>query len=681
MAGLDLNLVIGAALSNSVGQVFSSIKKQANSTVKNTEKIQLGKKWAEELIYLEKRLKANDMLAQKVGRDMHSIKLRNELIKQLADAKREAEKFGINLKNAKSELSKLNKEAAKEERKAKFGEAFEKFRGDAAKTAASYYGFKTVIGKGLDFTKDFARFESGMANTATLLDGDKLAKKARIKELGSAVKKMSLETGLSMANLQEGLYQTVSAFGDTAETSDRLEIAAKSAMAGGATTADAINLLSAVTKGYNDTSAEASQKAMDLAFNTVKLGQTSFPELAHSMGAVIPLASTLGIKQEELFGAFATLTGVTGGTSEVATQMRGALQGFLQPTAQMTNALRKLGYANGMSALKAQGLGGMLEKLKQSVGGNEVAFAQLFGSIEAKNAVLALTGAQAESFGQKTASMMNSAGAATEAYSEKSETAEARSARLQTNFAAISLNIGEALMPAFDSLSKLLTSVTSFIGRFTEQFPFLSQAVFYGTAALMGFRLALNVKNTLYDTVLMLKNTALAQYAGAAATKVITAVQWLWNAALAANPIGLVIAGIVAFIAIGAILVAKWKPIVAWFKNVFGKIGDFISSIFGKTDKLKAEVKTDEKIDVKEKLEKPKIGDVLTEKQELSNFKGGDFSGFTAAPTQNKSVNVTISNFTVNSQNIDEALPKIVDRVREAIRQGVKDDMENSYAY
>ena len=61
------------------------------------------------------------------------------------------------------------------------------------------------------------------------------------------------------------------------------------------------NLLSAVTKGYGDTSAEAVQKAADLSFATVRLGQTTFPELAAAMGKVIPLASTLGVEQEQLF--------------------------------------------------------------------------------------------------------------------------------------------------------------------------------------------------------------------------------------------------------------------------------------------------------------------------------------------------------------------------------------------
>ena len=58
---------------------------------------------------------------------------------------------------------------------------------------------------------------------------------------------------------------------------EKVEINAKAARAGIATTADSINLTSAVTKANGDTSAAAVQHVADLAFKTVELGQTTFP--------------------------------------------------------------------------------------------------------------------------------------------------------------------------------------------------------------------------------------------------------------------------------------------------------------------------------------------------------------------------------------------------------------------
>ena len=54
---------------------------------------------------------------------------------------------------------------------------------------------------------------------------------------------------------------------------------------------------------------------------------------------VVPLASALGVSQEELAAQFATLTGVTGSASEVSTQLRATYQAILKPTADMGAAI------------------------------------------------------------------------------------------------------------------------------------------------------------------------------------------------------------------------------------------------------------------------------------------------------------------------------------------------------
>ena len=206
----------------------------------------------------------------------------------------------------------------------------------AAATAAGTVGVAAV--------KAAAEYETQLANVSTLLTGTKAEIAARTAEIGNEILDVSNRTGVATENLTDGMYQVISAFGDSADAAKILETAAKSAAAGNATTTDSVNLLSAVTKGYGDTSAEAVQKAADLAFATVRLGQTSFPELAASMGKVIPMASTMGVQQEELFGAMATLTGVTGNTSEVVTQLQGVVKGFLAPGDKMTKVLKSLGY-------------------------------------------------------------------------------------------------------------------------------------------------------------------------------------------------------------------------------------------------------------------------------------------------------------------------------------------------
>jgi len=312
-------------------------------------------------------------------------------------------------------------------------------------TAAAFTAITTTSGIAV---KQAVDFQAQMQNVGTLLDGDV---KGKLQGMSKELKQVSLDTGVATSDLTDGLYQVVSAFGESAESVKQLEIAAKAAKAGNATTTDSVNLLSAVTKGYGDTSAAAMQKASDLAFLTVKLGQTSFPELASSMGQVIPLASTLKVSQEELFGAMSTLTGVTGGTSEVTTQLKATMQSFLSPSSEMEKSLKKMGYASGAAALESEGLGGILTKLMDSVNGDSVAFANLFSSVEAKNAVLALAGSQAENFAEKTKAMEEAAGATETAFKTQTASVSAMAAKLKNAGSVMLTSLGEKALPYIQS--------------------------------------------------------------------------------------------------------------------------------------------------------------------------------------------------------------------------------------
>jgi TP901 family phage tail tape measure protein len=149
-------------------------------------------------------------------------------------------------------------------------------------------------GAALKFSTDLNR---AMGNIASLGIAE-----GRVMELKAAIQDTALATGKATGDIADGAHQVISAFGDTADTVGILEINAKAAAAGLATTEDAIRLTSAVTKGYGDTSAAAVQKVSDLAFTAVRLGQTTFPELASAMGRVVSLSDRMGVSQEQLFG-------------------------------------------------------------------------------------------------------------------------------------------------------------------------------------------------------------------------------------------------------------------------------------------------------------------------------------------------------------------------------------------
>lgn len=73
-------------------------------------------------------------------------------------------------------------------------------------------------------------------------------------------------------------------------------------------------------------------------------------------------------------------------------------------------------------------------------------------------------------------------------------------------------------------------------------------------------------------TTVAIKAQGVASTAAAMGMKVATAAQWLWNAALSANPIGIVIAAIVALVGLIIVLTGKWQKVTAAVDGFFERI-------------------------------------------------------------------------------------------------------------
>lgn len=448
---------------------------------------------------------------------------------------------------------------------------------------AAFAGLAVKIGK--DCVAAAGTFEKQMSNVATLLDGDV---KKRVAELGDEVLAVSNKTGAATDDLTDGLYNVISAFGDSADSIKIMETAAKAAVAGNATTTDSINLLSAVMKGYGDTSADMANKVADMAFQTVKLGQTTFPELAASMGKVIPVANAMGVNVEELFGYMATFTGVTGSASEVVTQMKGILAGFMKPGKEMADRMRKLGFASGDAMIKARGLQGSLELLRKSCK-SQAEFTTLFGSQEALTQILAAVGSQADNVRLKTKAMYEGAGIAEQAFAAQKDNLFARWADLKNYVHNTAIAVGRELLPVLNALAqramphvqKAMDTLKAKASEWITQGKAFVQAIDWKD--LQGRILALADtfrrcqawigKNR--KPFVALGKALLSVYAAIKAVqlamKAWTIAQWALNAALAANPVGLVIAAIVALAAAGWYLYDNWDAVCSWFTDAWTK--------------------------------------------------------------------------------------------------------------
>lgn len=433
---------------------------------------------------------------------------------------------------------------------------------------------------GTDCVRAASAFEKQMSNVATLLDGDW---KGRISELSDELIAVKRVTKKPMDDLVNGAYNIISAFGDAPDTAQKVEIAAKAAAAGLAETSDAVNLFSAEMKAYGDTSAEFEQKLADQAFMVVKLGQTDFPSLAAAMPSVVPLAKMMGMKIEEVNGYLATLTGVTGGASEVTTQLSAALTALLKPSKEMQKSIEALGFKDGQAMVKAQGLQASLIALRKTVN-TDVEYGNLFGRKEGINFALAATGELADAVTEKTKAMFGAVGIADEAFKRSGDNLEGRINAIRNEFDTAQLQIGLMFTPALKALAeKVLPHVQSMLQQLTNSLKSWLAAMQnwarsvdwaaawqrvsgYVAAAANAFRAAAafvqrNIKHikTLGKVILTLVVSLRAVQTGIAIFSALSAA-----VALVTSPVFLTVAAIVALVAAAWFLYDNWEEVCAW---------------------------------------------------------------------------------------------------------------------
>lgn len=466
---------------------------------------------------------------------------------------------------------------------------------DLSRTGKSMTQGLTVplVAAGAAVTKFAVDFNKSMANVATLIPGNL----ERVQELKGGVQDLAITTGKSTEDMADGLYQVVSAFGDLGqskpgETMKILELNAYAATAGVATVTDAINLTSAVTKGYGEVSAEATKKASDLAFMTVKLGQTTFPELASSIQATIPIAKQMNVSQEELFASMATLTGVTGNASEVSTQMASVLTGMIKPSKEMTEAVQALGYSTSSAMVQELGLQGALQALIGTTDGSNEAVGKLLGRKEALTAAFALTGAQAETFTQRLDDMANSAGATDEAFKEQTEGINKfgfQIEQMKQRFVVAAQKLGDALIPVLSKSLGFFEKLAEGAAKLAEWFTKLPSGVQSTVVAILGVVAAAGPLLMMFGHM----NTAIGngiKLFGKFSGPISKVTQYIVKAggllpalkglvAVLTGPVGIAV-GIGAAVAALVVWGSKNEKVVAFVKKAWGGIKEFFSGLW-----------------------------------------------------------------------------------------------------
>lgn len=324
-----------------------------------------------------------------------------------------------------------------------------------------------------DITADSRAFGAAMrvANTMAGKNAEGFAK------LKNQVAELAKNVPVARDELANGLYQVVSNSVPENNWLNFLNKSAKASVGGVADLGGVVKVTSTVIKNYG-LAWDAAESVQDKIQLTAKNGVTSFEQLAQALPRVTANASTLGVSVDELLASFATLTGVSGNTNEVATQMAAIFTALVKPSSEATEMAEKMGIEFNAASIKAAGgLRNFLTQLDASVKEYAAAngvleqevYAKLFGSAESLRALTPLTNQLAEKFSENVDAMANSAGTINAAYNEMSSTGSATTQMLKNQLGAITDVVAGFVggaMPIFSFTSQLgitAMSITSLV--------------------------------------------------------------------------------------------------------------------------------------------------------------------------------------------------------------------------
>lgn len=402
-----------------------------------------------------------------------------------------------------------------------------------------------------------------------------------LKKIQKDLLKYSNKTGIAVNELSETQYNAISSGVKSTESIEASVTASKLAIAGFTDSTASLKTLTSTMNVYGLTGVKAMTDISDKMLVTQNLGVTTVAELSESLGDVTPIAKSAGMGIDDVLSSVATLTKGGMSTSKSITNMKGVISSIIKPTAEAQKTMKSFGIDMSVSAIKSKGFPKVMQELKEKTKGNTEIMGKLFGGVEALAGALALTSDTGmKDFINTLDEMKNSAGATDEAYKIMTNTIGFKTKKIgntiKNTFTGLmntqSGAIGEYLDKInnwFDKNQETLTKWVSSVGngiskvvgvfesifKFFKKFSFIIGPVLVFITTLWAVVKVIGILKPL----IMGLNTV-----------------WLiLNGTLVVTPLGWIVLGIAAVIAIGYALWKNWDKILEKIKQLGSSFSEF----------------------------------------------------------------------------------------------------------
>ncbi len=482
--------------------------------------------------------------------------------------------------------------------------------GDAIALGAVLY---STIKPAVDFEYAMSRVGAVTEEAANSENFKKLTDKAR--ELGRTTQYTATDAAKAMQFLGMAGY---SANQILAATPAILNLAIADNMELG----QAADIVSGILNGFA-MNADKAAKASDVLTKASVATTTNVTELGEALKFVAPAAATVGSSLEETTALIGILSSANIKSTMAGTMMRSA---YLRLAAPVHKGAQALGQMRDQMKITAEempdvakeallaqnrlkGLGvkifdkgkmrSMVSILRDLHNATKNlsdekklgVIKDIFGTYSTAGALAIFKGFETGKVDEVLDKLKNADGTAKSIADRLSNTAYGAFKELDSSVESIGISLGNTLLPTISTTARGFAALASRVSAFAEKFPVLTKYIGLSIVSVIGLKIATIALGysftfvrgaflTAQGVILAFRTTI--TLVGLAMPVITTAIRAM-GLALISNPIGLIIAGI----ALAAtLLIANWKPVGEFFKNIFSGIVGWVKTAFDWVMKL-----------------------------------------------------------------------------------------------
>ena len=318
--------------------------------------------------------------------------------------------------------------------------------------AAATAGGLALAKSGLDA---FSSFDKGMREVWTLLPD---ASEKTFRAMGQQLRAFSKDSVVPLQDATQALYQTISA-GHGDNPFALMEVATMAAKGGVTDLTTAVDGITTVLNAYKMESSEAAAVS-DLMFTAVRLGKTTFDEMAPALSTVVPLAAAVGLGFENVTASLSVMTAQGIPTSVAMTQIRGMLAEVTKEGTKANTAFREIADQTLPDFVAAGGnMADILGVMQVAADDSGVSLLDMFGRVEAGTGALALMAGGGEELNTVLAEMEASAGATEAAHTIMADSVSEDLAALSIMWDDAKVSIGGFVVAAVTGLGQVKSAM------------------------------------------------------------------------------------------------------------------------------------------------------------------------------------------------------------------------------